>query len=210
MVVGAVMVVTGLGGAGYMLAQFSAGGELAAHSFGNVVGAYVGAYEASRLQAKGEIASSVRTEAVANLAGAAERKNAVRESSGPDGAVRISRFKLNNALTNTIIHFHAGKKISRSAMEGEGVVDQRYWGLATKVLIELGLRNRNSSKYTTLGSEALDISYVMQRQKVLGQGEAIWVLRPGAAAWAPLEAESENETAGTSLPAGGRLVPATA
>jgi hypothetical protein len=51
----------------------------------------------------------------------------------------ISRYKLNNTVSNFILRFYDGQKYSRKAMVDDGLCDQRYWNLGRRLLQEIGL-----------------------------------------------------------------------
>jgi len=173
--VAGVLLVAGVGGVGYTLAQLSAGTELIGHTFGMTVGSFLGALEAERARARGQADSQLVASVEDTLPAAAPIGQALRDTGGPDGAVLVSRFKLDWVLTNMVIRQWAGKRISKGAMVADGVSDQRYWNLGNAVLIRQAIRAANSTAWKSRGSEALDLAAVTKEVKVVAKSR-VWVL----------------------------------
>lgn len=184
--VAGVGVVTGLGGLGYALAQFSAGSELVGQQFGMTVGSFLGSYDDARRRGRGQVDEALRESVQDTLVTAAPIGQALRNTGGPGGAVVVDRFKLDWVLSQFVIRQHAGARISKGAMVREGVCDQRYWNLANHILIELGLRLANSTEWVSQGSEDLDLALVIKRFKVIAS-KRVYVYLVATGEWEPVD-----------------------
>ena len=129
--VAAVLAITALNG----LTSVAPGVAATAAFFGSSVGSFVGAALAEYRRVRGVQPEDVIGDLKDGLASITAAKEATAKPLFRDGAEDvISRYKLNNMVSNFILRFYDGQKYSRKAMVDDGLCDQRYWNLGRRLL----------------------------------------------------------------------------
>jgi hypothetical protein len=134
--VAAVLAITALNDLG----SGAPGVAVTAAIFGSSAGSFLSAALGEYRRVRGVQPEDVIDDLKDGLASITAAKEAPAKPLFRDGAEDvISRYKLNNTVSNFILRFYDGQKYSRKAMVDDGLCDQRYWNLGRRVLQEIGL-----------------------------------------------------------------------
>jgi hypothetical protein len=170
--VAAVLAITALNG----LTGVAPGVAATAAFFGSSVGSFVGAALAEYRRVTSVQPEDVIDDLKDGLASITAAKDATAKPLFRDGAEDVvSRYKLNNTISNFVLRYHDGKKYSRQAMVDDGLCDQRYCNLGRRVLQEIGLMDWDSPLFKTKGSLQLDLEWAGRRWRT-SLGQQVWAL----------------------------------
>jgi hypothetical protein len=180
-VVTAVLGLAALNGLGGILPAMVAASSIFGFTLGEALGGFLGGYRRARGIPDEQLIQDIKetTAAVINLAAEAPLFRQDEES-------LVSRYQLNSVLTNMVMRYHDSKPISRNKMVAEGLLTQRYWNLANRVLQAIGQIDPNTRAFVTRGGLLLDLEYLGRHWRV-SLGREVWVLPEDSERWEQLD-----------------------